>query len=59
MRLAARKGIQITPLTKEEVRHRENYQREKMVTDSIENNYKRLRYNRERQEEMWTKINKN
>ena len=56
LRLPARRGIQIIPLPKEEVRHRENYQREKMVTGSIRGAYKRLPYNKKRQEEMWVKI---
>ena len=55
-RLASRWGIEIKPLSKEEVEHRESREIEKRVEETVRREYKKLPYGRMRAEEMWDKL---
>ena len=56
LRLASRRGIQVIPLTEEEVRRREWRMIAKKVEESVRKEYKGLPYNKELIEEMWDRI---
>ena len=56
LRLASRRGIEITPWTSQETRNHKDRTIDKKIEERVRVEYKGLPYNRKRTEEMWDRI---